>query len=495
MEKLSRRAFLRSVGLATTGVVLAACAPAAAPQAGSQAPEAAGGEQVSAEPGTGGTLQIWVAGYTPTESMEQSPNNPIPHNMIQVLADEYMEMHPGSTVEILSIPANLDAHEYIVTQQTGGTIPHITWSHSFWIQDEIDKGWWVPLDPFFEQPNPYAEAGQPGSERWLDQFYETPTEAKRGPDGKLYVVPIDLVTTFFFYNRDLFEQAGIEAPATYGEWIAAQQALQGADIIPNARIGWYNSQIGAMMYAEKAQEINVDGGVASLEEVGCAIQSGLYRATDPEFGEWMRLVNNLVPFLTPDWAAENADFNRKFLNQEVAVFEDGSWRFGLLRADPLVSFEWGSFYAPTVTPEDSPYAIGDPAPPIGGATSAQWAVATRAERDGVLPLAIDFLRYVTAPQNASRLISELGQFLPNIKGVDVNEDLKEPLRAITEGLGEAGMVTYPDKIGTEQRERIDTIWTEFLLGEVSQEEAQQQIDALMVEYAENAIVTNGWQCQ
>ena len=248
MKKLSRRSFLQSMGLASVGVALAACAPAAAPQAQESA-----GEEMGGEPGMSGSLQIWVQAYTPTESMEQGPNNPVPHNMIQILVDEYMEAHPGATIEIIRKPANLASHEWIVTQQAGETIPHIVWTHSFWVQDEIDKNWWIPLDPFFEQPNPYVAAGDPGSERWLDQFYEIPTEAKRGPDGKHYVVPIDLVTTFFFYNKTLFDEVGLQPPTTYGEWIETQEALQGTDVIPNARLAWYQSQIGAMVYAGKEE--------------------------------------------------------------------------------------------------------------------------------------------------------------------------------------------------------------------------------------------------
>jgi len=492
MRRFNHSRLFQAVGLLILIFLFAACAPQATSGGQTQADVEQAGE---AEPGMTGTISIYVQAYTPTESMEQSPNNPIPHNMIEVLANEYMASHPGATVEIIRKPANVADHEWIVTQQSGGTIPHVVWSHTFWIQDELDKGWWVPLDPYMEQPNPYVEEGQPGSERWLDQFYDIPTEAKRLQDGKLYVVPLDLVTTFFFYNKDLFAQAGVEPPTSYGQWIEVQEKLQESGVIPNARVAWYQSQIGAMLYASKEAEINVDGGVATLEEVACAIDKGLYRADNPEYEEWMKLVQQLDQYLAPDWAAEGTDFARKFLNQEVAVLEDGSWRFGLLRADPLVDFEWGSFYAPTIMPEDSTFATGKPAPPIGGATAAQWAVSTRAEEEGVLPLVIDFLRFVTEPQNANRLIGELGQFLPNIKGVEVNPDLRDPLSAITEGLGEAGMVTYPDKIGTEQREKIDNIWTDLRLGETTVEEAQQDINDLMLEYAQEIIADNDWQCE
>src|SRR5688500_6387095 len=105
MNRLSRRDLLRVSGVTVSGALLAACAPTAP---ASQPAAEAGGE--AAASGTTGNLQIWVQAYTPTESMEQSPNNPIPHNMIQVLADEYGASHPGSTVEVIRKPANVNDH-------------------------------------------------------------------------------------------------------------------------------------------------------------------------------------------------------------------------------------------------------------------------------------------------------------------------------------------------------------------------------------------------
>ena len=137
---------------------------------------------------------------------------------------------------------------------------------------------------------PLCGRRRPGQRALAGPVLRDSTEAKRGPDGKHYVVPIDLVTTFFFYNKNIFDEAGLSAPSTYGEWIEVQEALLGTDTIPNARLAWYQSQVGAMLYAKKDDIINADGGVASLEEVGCAMKNGLYSATDPEYGDWFRLV-------------------------------------------------------------------------------------------------------------------------------------------------------------------------------------------------------------
>ncbi|MEZ4683915.1 MAG: hypothetical protein R2932_57865 [Caldilineaceae bacterium] len=53
----------------------------------------------------------------------------------------------------------------------------------------------------------------------------------------------------------------------------------------------------------------------------------------------------------------------------------------------------------------------------------------------------------------------------------------------------------PIKLGRSNAEQITPIWVDLQLGEITQEEAQQKIDELMVEYATEIIADNGWQCQ
>jgi hypothetical protein len=92
------------------------------------------------------------------------------------------------------------------------------------------------------------------------------------------------------------------------------------------------------------------------------------------------------------------------------------------------------------------------------------------------------------------MIEEMNQFLPNIKGIDVNADLKDALKAVSEGVGEAGMITYPDKIVDEVRTKIGVEWTNWFTDQIDLATTQQRIDTLMTEYASNAITKFSWSC-
>lgn len=490
--KHTRRQFLQLSAIAAAGVVLAACTPTAVP--GTAVPKA--GETPKAGGTTfKGTLEMYVQTYTPTADMTWSENNPAPHKMAQTLADEYKAAHTEVTISLVNHPSSVADHEWIITGQAGGTIPHIVWTHRFWVDTEVDKGWWVPLDSYFAEADPYIASGQPGSAKWQDVFYDIPFATTVCPDGKHYIVPMDLVTTFFFYNKGMYAKAGITtAPQTWSQYMAALKALKDAGMIPLANLGWYTAQIGDMIYKKKYPEVAPKGGIVTMEQVACAIEKGIYRPTNPEYKAWLEFTKSIVPYLAPDWAASGTDFAKKFNNEEVATFEDGSWRFGLLRANPLLKFEWSTFYAPAIEASDTPSATGVKAIPVGGPSAAQWAVSTRAEKEGLVPLAVDVLRFYSAPQNGGRMISELGQFLPCLKGADVNPDLKEPLKAIAEGLGEASMFTYGDKYSTETGDLIAPIWADYELGVITEDDAVAKLDTIFADYAKTAIAKNNWKC-
>jgi raffinose/stachyose/melibiose transport system substrate-binding protein len=447
-----------------------------------------------------GKIRMQAGAYTPSESMEKTANNPIPHDAIQRVAAQYMEANPDVEIEFVRVPEGTDARVWTVTQLTGGNAPEIVWTHSFDTNRDVGKGWWTNLLPYFEEPNPYiTTAGDPGSERWIDQFFEGPTGAKFAANGEIYVVPYDLVTTFFFYNKALFEQAGVQIPTTYTQLLETIAKLDESGVPAYNGLRWSRPQLGEMLIGAWADEFEPTGigGAYTQKDISLAILDGIYDATKIEYKEWLRLMKEGVPYWSEQWTIhDEANFDLQFAQGQLGIYEDGSWRFGLLNANDELEFEWGSFFMTTVEigtgPGQSEYATGEPAPSIGGATAIQYGVTNSAEKNGVLDLCIDWLRYITAPEQASLIIDELGQFLPNIKGVEVNEDLRGPLEAVSSGPGEAGMIAYADKIDAEAAAQIDTATNNYLLGRAELDETAQAIQDLLYAQAEASAEANGW---
>lgn len=443
-----------------------------------------------------GTLDFWVQFYTPSDNLTPTPQTPHPLNGVREVGDRYQQLYPKVKINFVKSPANQNTRVWTETVQAGGTAPNIMWQHSFQIDDDVKKGWWVSLDPFMEQPNPYIKSG-PGSEHWIDEFYPVPTGSKKSIDGHLYVVPFDLVTTFFFYNKEHYAKVGAKPPTTWAEFFDVQKKLLEAKIIPNMKPGWSDTQVEQMIFANLSEKIHPGGGPVPRQSVACAISKNIWDFNTPQGKDYLQVLKTMVPYFTPDWAATGTTgdyFPRKFSTGQVATFEDGTWRFGTLKFDPLIKFEWGTFFCPTLTKDTVPSATGEKPNPIGGATAAQWAITTRTQKDGKLDLAVDALRFFSAPENASVFISEAASFLPNIKGVDVNDDLKGPLKAITEGYGEAAMFVYGDKQSQETGTKVGTIVSNMRLGKLSIEDAQKQIQETQAQGAKEDIAKNSWTC-
>lgn len=490
-----------TVPVATPTVAPAAAKPTAAPSPAATAAPAAT-TVAAAKPGGkkfSGDLQVWVGGtYQPTESMEKTPQNLLPANAVVRIGDKYKQLYPEvGKLDFIRVPTATDARLWTETSQAGGTIPHISWQHSFQIDNDLKKGWWLPLDDYVKEPNPYLKAGEPGSKTWLDQFFEIPTSTKRCLDGKLYIIPFDLITTFFYYNKDIFAKAGVSVPKTWVEYQKIQQTIKDMSITPNGMIGWVDSQIAQMTFASLEKEIKPGGGPVLRKEVACAIKNKVWNFETPIAADYLRILKEMVPFHDPDWSSEAIKIDawrQRFKQQKIAIAEDHTQMFGLLKADSLLQFEWGAFYCPTITKETSQFSTGRPAPPIGGATSTQLAVTTRAEKEGRLELAVDFLRFLSVPENASLMIGENSIRLPNIKGVEVAQDLRGPLEAITTGYGEAAMFVYGDKVSQETGKKRGDVVKNLRLGKIDIPTAQRQYQEVHMEGAEKDIKDNNWSC-
>jgi multiple sugar transport system substrate-binding protein len=110
-------------------------------------------------------------------------------------------------------------------------------------------------------------------------------------NGKVWGVPMYLLGIGMMYNKDLFNQAGVQPPSgdrwTWDEFVAACDKLKAAGITPFVN-GDKNGYIGAWWFA------NV--GIQSLDSTDDLRQAVIGKAsfTDPKYTGWYKNLDDLV---------------------------------------------------------------------------------------------------------------------------------------------------------------------------------------------------------
>jgi raffinose/stachyose/melibiose transport system substrate-binding protein len=367
-----------------------------------------------------------------------------PNKAITEVAAEYMRVHPDVSVDFRVVGMRGDATEgdWMKPQLMEGIAPDIIGVNTEIVWPDVGKGWWVSLEPYMARPNPYVPKGQPGSEQWWDLFANPAlTKAKRAPNGQLYSISYDLVETGIFYNKEIFRKCGIDVPddwqgpGNWQEFLGIQERIKRRGYIPFImRIewarDWAQDYLFDQLFYEIIDEIDKEKGPADEEEylrgylfpkeMCWLIKNGYFSPASRRYREVWRLMREWREFWNKDLS--NTDQNRLFLLQKGAMLWDGSWMIRRMKLDPLVKFDWGIFYLPPITKKTSPYACGAEPAVIGGA-GMQYSVSNSAVRKNQVEEAIDFLYFLTRPDNAEKIINEAGLFIPNIRGAKMSPEL------------------------------------------------------------------------
>jgi len=361
--------------------------------------------------------------YTPTKSMVRSPTNRYPHNHIQILADRWQKLHPGARIEFIKNPSTegiaVETYRaWSVSNFIAGTIPHITYQNMGVYRDhDFRKGWIVAMDKYLAKPNPYVK----GNKRWLDLFYTPWINALRSADGNVYWVSVDTTSVGILVNLDLMHACGIEEiPRTFGAFIAACEKVRAAGKIAYVPpYEWYSDcVIPAVIWADRIPEMDVirKDDIIEVREMALAIEKGLFNCRDERMRAYLELTDRLYDQLPPGHIILEELY--LFRNGRIAFMEAISSMVRLVQDDTERDFEFAYVPFPDITIEDSPFG-GHPLAGAGNAGySSIWVVTNSAVRDGVVDLCVDWLRYLTEPQNNDFLVNELGFTLPGIKGVE-----------------------------------------------------------------------------
>ena len=435
--------------LVVLSILLSACAPAATP---TPEPTKAQGPELSGE------IRVKLDRYyRPIEDPETAA-------VVDTIVKAYMAAHPKVKVTLLP-QAGTDAPVDMAAQIAAGTLADIVFDQFFNRNQVMDK-WWAPLDKYFEMPNPYIAKGTPGSDRWMDSFDKAAMGQVRAPDGHYYQVALDWVETALFYNKAMFKKAGVDPNwKSWGEFVTAMKKVKdanpgvdplGAYQAGNTWSNWYwaDSVFLSAVWQDKNADFYLDKYTKLqptlkwrqlvTEEISKAIIDGKLNATDPRMDTFLKISKDFVNMLPVDYIGISSldDLQRMFLQQKLAVFWGGTWNNKQITTD--AKFEWGLAYFPPFTATDFPgapnvtYRVGGPS------SAGQYGIPVSTVKAGRLDVVVDFLMYLSAPQNFGKIANTFGGFLPMVAGTDPGPVLSN-LR---------GVAALPDRLFTDPSGRL-----------------------------------------
>jgi ABC-type glycerol-3-phosphate transport system substrate-binding protein len=451
-----------------------------------------------------GTITFYAQAYSPVDPTETNPNPP---TAFKEVARKWAALNPGVEIEFF-----LDLGEqanWLRTKMAGGQAPDIFWAQYYELNSGMyPAGSFIPLTSYLDRPNKYAA----GNTRWLDLFPDSLVQTVRAPNGDINVIDGDYVATQVVYNARMFRDAGITFEIkNWTDFTRACELLKAKGYTPwQYNFGstgadyttWLSRLMGTNLYYDNMKDLAVISGPEALTlsplEGALGVKNGYFTSKDPRFQAWWPAlkehVEKYMPQDTVSAATTSDTIFSKFLNQEIAMYWDGSWAGNNLKAANC-SFEYASFPFPSPDKASMPLASDFLSSGAVGGYSAAWQYAISSNRanstmtDAKLEAAIDWLMYITTPENNETVVNDLGSFVPVIKGSTPTE----ANRGVASVLQNAPKVIDigPTYLGTECYEGYYREFQSYLQGNLTLQQAGANIDRLFAVGADTIISQSG----
>jgi ABC-type glycerol-3-phosphate transport system substrate-binding protein len=342
----------------------------------------------------------------------------------------YERMHPGVTIKVVGLPPG-NPTVYQESTLAAGTAQDISVpSYTQQVFNDLPKNYWLDLTPYLMQPDPYVK----GNKRWIDIF-DPAINGQNAFAGKYYVVSYSAQDATFFYNKDIFAKAGITGtPTTWAQLLDDSAKIKKAGYIPDlyflgdtypigengSIVSEIENQVMSKTFAK--MDLNHDG-VVDIKELVAGIKNGTYSPKNADYQEAWKLYKQWSQYWEPNAAGQKGPYTTSadaalpaFYQGKVGMIYNGQWLNGQ-PAMAKVKFKWGFFKFPQITPASSSFATpGAKGVGIWGAWNAiALGIPVATQKRGNLALALDFMRFATAPQNNIPIALDIGNF-PVVKG-------------------------------------------------------------------------------
>jgi len=239
----------------------------------------------------------------------------------QAVIDAYEAQNPNVTIELVDI-SSAEYQDVMNIRLSGGdetdiiTVKDIPGYAAMLTRNQI-----VPLDEFVEADG-------------LDLSVYSGAEVELTYEGSIYALPFRSDIWILFYNKDIFDAAGVEYPTndmTWDEFDAVARELtsgSGADKIYGAHFHVWRSCVQ----------------LATVQDGQNTIIADDYSFMAPMYNMVTGMQKDGIVMDYGELRAGNIHYSGPFINGQVGMLPMGSWFIGRLVADQaegIFDFDWG----------------------------------------------------------------------------------------------------------------------------------------------------------
>ncbi len=244
-------------------------------------------------------------------------------SIVKNIISDYEKQHPNVKIET----EILDSDQYrdkLKVLAAANELPDIgmTWSDGF-IKPYVKGGLLEPLDDVVTNDPALAHAFIPG----VKKSYAV--------NGKTYGLPLELNTSYVFYNKEIFKKYNLDVPKTFEEYKTVVKTLAKNGETP-ATVGVKDGWPASFWFMYLADRI---GGPTILTDV----INGKAKMDDPAILKAAQEVQNLVDlggFVKGASTLSYDDAAAYFMYEKAAMFLTGLWQLPAFTTSPDVPQEF-----------------------------------------------------------------------------------------------------------------------------------------------------------
>jgi N-acetylglucosamine transport system substrate-binding protein len=327
---------------------------------------------------------------------------------------EYEQLNPNVKIKLSGHPR---VWEQLLPRFGTKDVPDLCWpgwGMNLW--EIIFGGQLRPLDVELQ------ESAFGSDKKWIDTFKTSMLQQGRY-QGKQYVLPFAANSFGWYYNGKLFRENGWAVPKTYDELLSVSEQIKAKGIAPLTFTGRYPEYaISGIFLAFGLSAGGMEGFIPTQNlEPGAWLHPAWLRAAEAIIEMKQRDI-----FQAGAAGMSHIESQMEFLIGRAAMIPCGTWFHSEMAKMLPPDFE-ADFMPPPA------FADGEPAGTYvyAGVDGKGWCIPTAAKHPRE---AIEFCRYVLAPQNAKRFAEAKGALTAILYDSELNvpPHLEEPMRLIAE---------------------------------------------------------------